>query len=66
MEDRSRLQPNTAIKKLTKLDNTNSVQQMTQWIAGNVLETNTLGKKAVAELLRTVPGPLSDALSRRQ
>jgi DNA polymerase len=36
------------MKKLTELDNPNSVQQMKQWLADNGLETDTLGKKAVA------------------
>jgi hypothetical protein len=54
------------MKKLTELDNPNSVQQMKQWLADNGLETDTLGKKAVAELLKTAPEPLGDALSLRQ
>jgi DNA polymerase len=66
MDGRSRLQLTTAMKKLTELDNPNSVQQMKQWLADNGLETDTLGKKAVAELLKTAPEPLGDALSLRQ
>ena len=66
MDGRSRLQLTTAMKKLTELDNPNSVQQMKQWLADNGLETNTLGKKAVAELLKTAPEPLGNALSLRQ
>jgi DNA polymerase len=45
MDGRSRLQLTTAMKKLTELDNPNSVQQMKQWLADNGLETDTLGKK---------------------
>ncbi|NJP41649.1 DNA polymerase [Oscillospiraceae bacterium HV4-5-C5C] len=66
MDGRSRLQLTTAMKKLTELDNPNSVQQMKQWLADNGLETDTLGKKAVAELLKTAPEPLGEALSLRQ
>ena len=66
MDGRSRLQLTTAMKKLTELDNPNSVQQMKQWLADNGLETDTLGKKAVAELLKTAPEPLGNALSLRQ
>jgi DNA polymerase len=66
LDNRSRLQLTTAMKKLTELDNPNSVQQMKQWLADNGLETDTLGKKAVAELLKTAPEPLGDALSLRQ
>ena len=48
------------------LENPNSVQQMKQWLADHGLETDTLGKKAVAELLKTAPGPLREVLSLRQ
>ena len=34
-----------SMKKLTALDNPNSVQQMKQWLSENGLETDTLGKK---------------------
>jgi DNA polymerase len=66
MDGRSRQQLTTAMKELTELDNPNSVQQMKQWLADNGLETDTLGKKAVAELLKTAPEPLGLALSLRQ
>jgi len=66
MDGRSRQQLTSAMKKLTELDNPNSVQQMKQWLADNGLETDTLGKKAVAELLKTAPEPLGEALSLRQ
>ena len=66
MDSRSRLQLTTAMKKLTELDNPNSVRQMKQWLADNGLETDSLGKKAVIELLKTAPEPLGDALSIRQ
>lgn len=54
------------MKELTKLDNPNSVAQMKQWLCDNGLETDTLGKKAVSELLKTAPEPLGKALSLRQ
>jgi len=66
MDGRSRQQLTSAMQKLTELDNPNSVQQMKQWLADNGLETDTLGKKAVAELLKTAPEPLGNALSLRQ
>ena len=66
MDGRSRQQLTSAMKKLTELDNPNSVQQIKQWLADNGLETDTLGKKAVAELLKTAPEPLGNALSLRQ
>lgn len=54
------------MRELTELDNPNSVTQMKQWLSENGLETDTLGKKAVAELLKTAPEPLGKALSLRQ
>ena len=66
MDARSRRQLTAAMKNLTELDNPNSVQQMKRWLAENGLETDTLGKKAVAELMKTAPEPLGDALSLRQ
>ena len=66
MDGRSRQRLTSAMKKLTELDNPNSVQQMKQWLADNGLETDTLGKKAVTELLKTAPEPLGEALSLRQ
>ena len=67
MDGRSRTELTAAMKELTELDNPNSVQQMKQWLADNGLETDTLGKKAVAEMLKTAPPePLGDALALRQ
>ncbi len=42
----------TKMQELTSLENPNSVQQMKQWLSENGLETDTLGKKAVSELLK--------------
>jgi DNA polymerase len=66
MDGRSREKLIAAMKKLTELDNPNSVQQMKQWLSDNGLKTDTLGKKAIAELLKTAPEPLGEALSLRQ
>ena len=66
IDGRSRSELTTAMKKLTELDNPNSVQQMKQWLADNGLETDTLGKKAVAELLKTAPPELAEVLALRQ
>lgn len=66
MDGRSRSELTQAMKKLTSLDNPNSVQQMKQWLAGNGVETDTLGKKAVAELLKTAPPELQKVLTLRQ
>lgn len=66
MDIRSRKELTDAMKKLTALDNPNSVQQMKQWLADNGVETDTLGKKAVAELLKTAPQQLQKVLTLRQ
>lgn len=66
MDGRSRSELSTAMKQLTELENPNSVQQMKQWLADNGMETDTLGKKVVAELLKTAPPDLADVLLLRQ
>ena len=66
MDGRSRSELTQAMKELTSLDNPNSVQQMKQWLADNGVETDTLGKKAVTELLKTVPPELQKVLILRQ
>ncbi len=65
-DERSKAALSDKMRILTSLDNPNSVQQMKQWLADNGLETETLGKKAVAELLKTAPEPLSEVLTLRQ
>ena len=54
------------MQEITELDNPNSVQQMKDWLADNGLETDTLGKKAVAELLKDAPEHLAEVLKLRQ
>ena len=66
MDARSRERLTAAMQELTELNNPNSVQQMKQWLADHGLETDTLGKKAVAELIKTAPEPLREVLSLRQ
>lgn len=66
MDGRSRTELTAAMKKLTELDNPNSVQQMKQWLSDNGLETDTLGKKMVAELIKTAPPELQNVLALRQ
>jgi DNA polymerase len=66
IDGRSRSELTMAMKKLTELDNPNSVQQMKQWLSDNGMETDTLGKKAVVELLRSAPPELAEVLRLRQ
>ena len=63
---RSRAELIFLMKEITELDNPNSVAQMKEWLAAHGLETDTLGKKAVVELLKTAPEMLGRALSLRQ
>ena len=66
MDARSRERLTATMQELTELNNPNSVQQMKQWLVDHGLETDTLGKKAVAELIKTAPEPLREVLSLRQ
>jgi len=66
MDTRSREKLTTQMRRLTDLENPNSVQQMKQWLADNGLELDSLGKKEVAALLKTAPAPLSEVLLLRQ
>ena len=66
IDERSREELTAKLKELTMLDNPNSVQQMKDWLADNGLETETLGKKQISELLKTAPEPLRSVLVLRQ
>ncbi len=66
MDGRSKSELSAAMQELTELENPNSVQQMKQWLSENGMETDSLDKKAVAELLKTAPEPLGEALALRQ
>lgn len=66
MDTRSREELTAAMKGMTALENPNSVQQMKQWLSDNGIETDSLDKKAVAELLKDAPDNLADVLTLRQ
>lgn len=66
MDTRSQQKLTDAMRQLTALENPNSVQQMKQWLANNGLKTDSLDKKAVAELLKVAPPELGDVLTLRQ
>ena len=66
IDGRSRSELTATMKHITELDNPNSVQQMKQWLADNGMETETLGKKVVVDLLKTAPPVLADVLMLRQ
>ena len=66
MDARSRQELTDSMKRMTALENPNSVQQMKQWLSDNGMETDSLGKKVVAELLKTAPPELAEVLTLRQ
>ena len=66
MDTCSREKLTKTMKYLTTLENPNSVQQMKQWLSDNGLETDSLDKKAVAELMKAAPPELRDVLTLRQ
>ena len=66
MDGRSKKELTAALKKLTSLNNPNSVQQMKQWLSDHGLKTDTLGKKAVAQLIKDAPPGLAKVLELRQ
>lgn len=66
MDARSRSELTEAMRQLTELENPNSVQQMKQFLIENGLEVDSLGKKVVAELIKTAPPELRRVLALRQ
>lgn len=54
------------MQDLTDLENPNSVAQMKGWLAAKGVDTDSLDKKAVIELLKTVPTDVADVLTLRQ
>lgn len=51
-DERSRETLTASMQAITGLENPNSVQQMKQWLADHGVKADTLGKKAVKELIR--------------
>nr|DAZ85257.1 MAG TPA: DNA polymerase I [Caudoviricetes sp.] len=66
MDTLSRQKLTASMKRMTALENPNSVQQMKQWLSDNGMETDSLDKKAVNELLKKAPPELADVLLLRQ
>jgi len=66
LDKRTHAELTEAMKELTALENPNSVPQMKTWLSDNGMETDTLGKKAVAEMLKTAPPALKKVLTLRQ
>lgn len=66
MDELSREKLTAEMKRLTELDNPNSVAQMKQWLMENGMEVDSLGKKEVAAMMRDCPDELRPALELRQ
>ena len=66
MDEHSREKLMDLMQDLTNLENPNSVKQMKDWLDDNGVKTDTLGKKAVAEMLKTAPKPVGTVLELRQ
>ena len=54
------------LKDKTELENPNSVAQMKDWLLSKGIAADSLDKKAVLELLKTVPSDVADVLKLRQ
>ncbi|HEN9220446.1 TPA: DNA polymerase [Streptococcus agalactiae] len=54
------------LRKLTRLENPNSVLQMISWLREHGVTTDSLDKKAVKELLKTVDDKTAQVLKLRQ
>lgn len=66
LDEKSKSDITNTLKSLTGLDNPNSVLQMREWLNENGLETDTLDKKAVNELIKTASPKLVKVLKLRQ
>ncbi len=54
------------LKDKTELENPNSVMQLKGWLSSKGIETDSLDKKAILDLLKTVPTDVADVLKLRQ
>lgn len=54
-----------SMQNITNLDNPNSVVQMKKWLSENGIETESLGKKDVAGLIKETDGDITEALKLR-
>lgn len=65
-DQKSKEQLVTKIQDLTGIENPNSVMQMKAWLSENGIETESLDKKAVKELIARTPPKISEVLEIRQ
>lgn len=65
IDELSRADLTAKMQKKTGLDNPNSVSQMKDYLTGNGMEVESLGKKDVAAMLKTAPEDLAEVLTMR-
>lgn len=65
IDEQSRNDLTAQMQKITGLDNPNSVMQLKEYLSDNGLKTDSLGKKDVTALLKTVPEGIAEVLSLR-
>lgn len=65
IDEQSRNDLTAQMQKITGLDNPNSVMQLKEYLSDNGLETDSLGKKDVTALLKTVPEGIAEVLYLR-
>src|SRR5574344_998692 len=65
LDTRVKAELKAKMQELTHLDNPNSVQQLLGWLSEKGLAADSLGKKVVAELLKTAPAELREVLELR-
>lgn len=64
-DEKSKAELMIAMQNITNLDNPNSVVQMKQWLSDNGVETESLGKKDIAGLIKETDGNIAEALKLR-
>lgn len=65
IDARSKSDLKARLQAMTGLDNPNSVQQLKGYLADRGIEADSLGKKEVAAMIKTVPGDIAEVLSLR-
>lgn len=65
IDARSKSDLKARLQAMTGLDNPNSVQQLKSYLADRGIEADSLGKKEVAAMIKTVPGDIAEVLYLR-
>lgn len=65
LDEASKAELSAEMKDCTALENPNSVLQLKNWLAENGMVTDTLGKKAVASLIKDAPPEIKRVLELR-